>query len=168
MALTLTLGTLLVLAQAHQALAFFCRYPIQRLTGLADLGGQFVQLDVGVRLIGPECEIVVDGGRLRCRSVGARAFGQTFTPPARGRCPGRRGVLVNGSYGPRSDDEGIADVVLEAQLEHGGTCTISGVTLATVIGGPIAALKGRMVCTTPATTISATVELLRPPVAVVH
>src|SRR5262249_4044845 len=116
-----TLWFILVLVVAPRCAAgFACNYPTQRLTGLADIGrrGSFVKLDLTVRLIGPECEVLIDGGLLRCSSVGSRTLGVRFASTARGTCPGWAGRITDGSYTPRSElaEPTLADVTLEARL----------------------------------------------------
>jgi len=145
---------LVVLIAPRCASGFFCKYPTQRLTGLADIreGGGAVKLDITVHLIGPECDVVITGGRLRCSRVGFRTLGVRFTPPARGRCPAAGARIVGGSYVPRSADAEptIADVTIDAELENGGACIISGVspwsTFGGVFSGPLASLFGHMTC----------------------
>ena len=169
-----TLWFILVLVVAPRCAAgFACNYPTQRLTGLADIGrrGSFVKLDLTVRVIGPECEVLIDGGLLRCSRVGSRTLGVRFASTARGRCPGSAGRITDGSYTPRSElaEPTLADVTLEARLENGSRCTISGVSprfsLGGVFLGPLPSLFGHMTCQTRSGSPlgAGTVQLLRRP-----
>lgn len=163
----LLLLALVALIAPQSASCFFCRYPIQRLTGLAHLADGFVKLDLDVKLIGPECEVTIDGGRFRCSRVGYRTLGVRFTPPARGRCPAATGTVLPGpsSYVPRSNGEPIADVVIEVRLKSGGECTIAGLSPTITLGGPIASILGTILCKRPSgePVGQGSVELLRRP-----
>jgi hypothetical protein len=160
------LVTLFLLWHPGYALSFLCEYPTQRLIGLADVGGdRFVRLDLSVKIVGPECEVVIAGGRFQCSPVGVRTLGVRFTPPARGRCPGSNGEVMSGTYARRVAESTIADVVVESVLENGTRCTISGVSAAARLGGPLPSLLGTLSCVGPSGEIVAKgpIELLRRP-----
>jgi hypothetical protein len=143
--------TVAALMAPSSASAFFCRYPRQHLTGVVDLGGdQFVRLDLWLRLIGPECEVTLDGGRVQCRALSRYTLGMEFSATARGTCPADRGTIRNLSYVRRTGDP-IADVRLELQFANGEQCTVAGVSPAPMLGGPIfggpvSSLAGRIAC----------------------
>jgi len=158
------------------ALGYVCRYPVQRLTGLANLteggeGAQFVKLDLTVKLLGPECDVIFFRGALKCQRVRSRTFRDEFIPAARGRCRGVGGrVLASSSYSPRNGEPAVADVVVETQRAGGGTCVISGVTvsvlsIAPALNVPLPALVGQINCQTASGAPVATgvVQLLRLP-----
>src|SRR2546428_13356025 len=146
MARVLALLAFVALMTPQSSSGFFCKYPTQRLTGLANLGDRYVRLDLAVRLSGPECEVLIVGGRFRCSRMGVHAFGGRFTAPVRGECPGTMGTILTGSYVPWSSGEPIVDLVIEARLENGAECTISGLSPAVTIGGPIASVLGPLLC----------------------
>jgi hypothetical protein len=140
-------GIVTVTDSAH---AFFCRYPRTHLSGVADVGGsKFVRLDIDLRFNGAECEVEI-AGRGRCRPVGRRTLGVTFT--IEGKCPSETFVIDNASY-VRREGERIADVVLEMEFSNGQRCRITGTSPALyfnapAFGGPLPSLSGLIVCPT--------------------
>lgn len=162
---------LVVLTTPEHAWSFVCKYPTQRLTGFAGFdNSEFIKLDLTVRLLGPECQPELAGGHIRCRTVGPRTLGVRFTAPARGKCPGPGGRVVDLSYVPRSNlaEPTLADVSITGRMGNGVTCTISGVTARFNSGGafsgPFPLLIGHLTCEGGSdSTPEGTVELLRLP-----
>lgn len=129
---------------AGPASAFVCDFPTQRLVGLAEMRDRWVKLALSLRLSGPECEVQIEGGTLRCTPVGSTTLGIRFTTTARGEClgPGR----VTGGSWKRRAERTLADVVVEVALEGGGHCRFVGTAPVTRIGGPIPSLLGTWEC----------------------
>jgi hypothetical protein len=172
MARALVLLALLALVGSRGAWGFVCNYPVQRLTGLAFVADEsVVKLDLAIKLSGPECVPVAIGGRFRCQRVGSRTLGVRFTRS--GRCPGTVGQINGFSYAPRVtnvDADGVADVEIDGKFTNGTICAVSGVSPAAqdslgTIGGPLPAVFGQLLCTTPSGEITAKgpVQLLRLP-----
>jgi hypothetical protein len=143
--------------------------PTQRLVGLAqvqDQDDQVVKLTVDVEIgaFADDDSWSVLGGRSSCGAATGHTLGGVFSPSSRGSCPGHRGVVVSGSYEFRPV-EPIGDVTLDVRWENGTSCTISGITLANSIGGPLQSLVGTMECTTSSGTPlgKSDVELVRRP-----
>src|SRR5262249_28271956 len=112
---TFWFGLVLVVAPRCAA-GFACNYPTQRLTGLADIGRRdsVVKRDLTVRVIGPECEVLIDGGRLRlgplpslfghmtCQSRSGSRFGEGTVQLLRRPLPAS-GSVRRGSHHSGSD-----------------------------------------------------------------
>lgn len=161
---TVLLLASVALAAPPGAAGFICHYPVQRLTGFAELNDRFIKLDLDVQLVGPDCEILVGGGTVRCAPARPRTFGLFFDRPELGHCPARHGTIRGGFYVPR-DRQRIADVVIETTLANGDTCTIAGTSPTAIIGGPIPSLLGTILCRSPGgePVGEGSVELLRRP-----
>jgi hypothetical protein len=151
------------LACAAPTFAFVCDFPTQRLVGLAEMQDRWVRLALSLRLSGPECEVVIDGGTLRCTPVGSTTLGIRFTETARGECPGS-GRVTGGSWRRRAERT-LADVVVDVELDGGGQCRFLGTAPVTRIGGPIPSLLGTWDCLRRDGTRrgDGSVELLRRP-----
>ena len=164
---------MVLVAAPRQGWGYFCTYPTQQLTGLALLEDrdQGIKLDLTLGMYGPECQPELRQGRLRCSMVGARTLDVRFTAPARGKCPGPGGRIVDFSYERRSQiaEPTLADVSIVAKMGNGVTCTIIGVTASfnwggKIFGGRLPFLIGSMTCEGPGAPVGKyEVELLRLP-----
>ncbi len=137
-----------VLGVVQPVSAFFCRYPPERLTGFADLGGsRVVRLDFDLTdLGGGECEVDVRGHG-KCHPVRHHELGVEFA--LSGRCPSNRFVITDASYVRRADER-VADMTIAIRFTNGDQCRITGVSPALYFnsprfGGPLPSLSGEIV-----------------------